>query len=174
MAEWLSDFEEFNKICETEEHIKDVDYLKYIKALEIYTADRLGLTGDEYVILKPVYLHQTKIHSLIFNICKGGRRYSARLIRRVSLCLRERESDNWFEIVLKAKEIALSMPPVGLDPKLESLPIWVASRPLKSRLRMTFKINASEVIINAVRIIDANGKIDEIQEILRQLRMRGL
>ena len=48
----------------------DIDYVKYVEALNKYATQRLGLTGDVYVILKPVYLHQTKIHSLIFNICK--------------------------------------------------------------------------------------------------------
>ena len=150
----------------------DINYVKYVEALNKYATQRLGLTGDVYVILKPVYLHQTKIHSLIFNICRDGKRYSARLIRRVSLGLRDREGDRWLGMLKTAMEIAFSLPPVGLDPKLENLPCWLESN--KNCLRMEFGINDSTLVINAIKVVKASGKKGELLEILRQLSERGL
>ncbi len=176
MTDWASEFAEFDKQLSEEVDIvnrdKSIDYKKYIEALDIYAADRLGITGDDYVILKPVYLHGTKIHSLIFNVCMKGRRYSARLVRRVSLGLRERESDKWITILRKAYEVALSMPPVGLDPKLKESPYWFHSN--RNSLRLTFKLNDSYVIINSTKIRKAQGEIEELSLILNDLKDRGL
>jgi len=176
MRDWVAEFDEFDQQLSAEidevSRDKSIDYQKYIEALNIYAADCLGVKGKDYIILKPVYLHGTKIHSLIFNVCMNGRRYSARLIRRVSLGLRERESDKWITILKKAYEVALSMPPVGLDPKLRESKYWFSSN--RNSLRLTFKLNDSCVIINSTKIRKAYGEIEELSMILNDLKERGL
>jgi len=170
----LAEFAEFEGELEVSDmkRTNTIDYLKYIVALNAYATQKLELTGNSYVILKPVYLHGTKIHSLIFNICVDGRRYSARLIRRVSLGLRDREGERWLSMLRKARDIALDLPPVGLDPKLEETPYWISSN--RNCLRMTFGINDSALVINATKVVKASGKKEELLMILQDLKQRGL
>jgi hypothetical protein len=170
----FQDFAQFESSLEEapDTRTTQLDYPAYIKALNEYAGKRLGLTNGDYVILKPVYLHQTKIHSLIFNVCTQGKRYSARLLRRVSLGLRDRETDQWYHMLVQAYEVALENPPVGLDPKLAELPCWFESN--KNSLRMTFKIGASSLTINANGIINAHGNKEELLQILNILVQKGL
>lgn len=174
MSDLMKEFEQFEQELDVGdiERTKDIDYDKYVKALNEYATQQLGLTGNSYIILKPVYLHGTKIHSLIFNICTDGRRYSARLVRRVSLGLRDREGERWLSMLKKARDIALDLPPVGLDPRLETLPYWVESN--RNCLRMTFKLNKSTLVINATKVVKASGEKEELLNILRELKKRGL
>ena len=175
MSELLDAFKAFEGTIDLGEDVnrsKDIDYDEYISALNKYATAILGLTGNAYVILKPVYLHGTKIHSLIFNVCIDGRRYSARLKRRVSLGIRDREGDRWLNMLHAAYEIAISEPPVGLDPKLSEVPYWKSSN--KNCLRMTFGIEDSELILNAKGVVSAHGKKEHLIMILHELSKRGL
>jgi len=172
MSTLLEDFDKFESSLELSQRKKKIDYDKYIEALNVYAAEVLGLDGKyDYVILKPVYLHGTKIHSLIFNECKDGKRYSARLKRRLSLGMRDR-GENWIAILKKAHGIAMESPPVGLDPKLEELKYWKASN--KNYLRMTFVKNDTEVIVNAKGVISAHGDKADMLDIIQDLIERGL
>jgi hypothetical protein len=175
MSDLMKEFEAFEDTVDIDEDVnrsKDIDYEKYIEALNKYATDVLGLEGNSYVILKPVYLHGTKIHSLIFNVCRAGRRYSARLKRRVSLGIRDREGERWQKMLHKAYEIAINEPPVGLDPSLESLKYWKSSN--RNCLRMTFAIDNSELVLNAKGIVSAHGKKEHLVKILHELNKRGL
>jgi hypothetical protein len=174
MGDLMSEFAEFEDQVEVNDvnRSKDIDYEKYIAALNDYATKVLGLEGNSYVLLKPVYLHGTKIHSLIFNVCIDGRRYSARLRRRISLGIRDREGDRWLNMLNKAYDIAINEPPVGLDPKLEEIPYWTTSN--KNCLRMTFVCGESELILNAKGVVSARGRKEELLLILRELNKRGL
>ncbi|HID69126.1 MAG TPA: hypothetical protein EYP35_01385 [Desulfobacterales bacterium] len=174
MSDLMKEFEQFEKEIDVDDimRTKDIDYDKYVEALNKYATQQMGLEGNSYVTLKPVYLHGTKIHSLIFNMCVDGRRYSARLIRRVSLGLRDREGERWLSMLKKARDIALDLPPVGLDPKLEELPYWVESN--RNCLRMTFRLNESTLVINSTKVVKASGKKEELLKILHTLKERGL
>jgi len=174
MTDLLSEFAEFEDgmVIKDVERSKEIDYDKYVKALNEYATDRLGLKDGQYVLLKPVYLHGDKIHSLIFNICKNGRRYSARLKRRISLGIRDREGERWLSMLNKAYEIAISEPAVGLDPKLEKMKYWKSSN--RNCLRMTFGIDDTEITINAKGVVSAHGDKEYLLKIIHELNKRGL
>lgn len=174
MTDLMTAFAEFDESVTVNnvERSKEIDYDKYVGALNQYATDRLGLKDGQYVLLKPVYLHGDKIHSLIFNICKDGKRYSARLKRRISLGIRDREGKRWLSMLKKAYEIAISEPAVGLDPKLVYMKYWRSSN--RNHLRMTFGIGDTEMIINAKGIISAHGIKEDLLKIIYELNKRGL
>jgi hypothetical protein len=170
----LAKFAEFEKETQIDEvnRSKEVDYDAHIMALNKVAGDMLGLEDGAYVILKPVYLRKVKIHSLIFNVCVDGKRYSARLRRRISLGLRNPNGDRWKRMLEKAYKIAMNEKPVGLDPKLEKLPYWKSSN--RNCLCMTFGIDDSELVINAKGVVKAHGNKEELIKILHILHDRGL
>jgi len=174
LFEDFKDFEETLEEGDSNESIrnKDIDYVKYIEALSQHATNRLVLPTGSYVDLKPVYLHGTKIHSLIFNVNHQGKRYSARLIRRVSLGLRDRESDRWLNLLKEAYDVAMSLPPVGLDPQLETIPYWKESN--RNKLRMTFQKGDSTLVLSASKVVEASGDKDDLIVILQSLKDRGV
>lgn len=169
--------DEFNQFTETidvkEPGKKDgIDYDGHIRSLSVYAAKVLQLPPEGEVILKPVLLHGTKIHSLIYNVCLNGRRYSARLVRRVSLCLRNADKQRWIDLLKEAHRIAMELPPVGLDYRLEASPYWVESNVNKSR--MTFAKGESRLVISATKVQSGKGCKEDIIDIITDLNKRGL
>jgi hypothetical protein len=172
----LSDeFAQFNESLDLNESAdaQDTSIPEYVEALNKRANEILGLNGDdEYVSLRPVYLHGTKVHSLIFDVCKQGKRYSARLIRRVSLGLRDKAGERWSDIIKQAYEVAMERKPVGLDPKLADLPLCVGHT--KNYQRMTFAKGDTEVLVSHIGIVKASGDPEDMTEILTELKKRGL
>lgn len=175
MSDLLSQFNDFTETITTEEGGKNdtkIDYDAHIAALNEYAAKVLSLPPEAKVDLKPVYLHKTKIHSLLYNVCLNGRRYSARLVRRISLCIREADKGRWEKMVKKAHEIAMDLPPVGLDPRLEESPYWVSSNGNKSR--MEFKKGESTLTLSPIKINNGKGTREDLISIIEDLNKRGL
>lgn len=172
----MAAFEETIQPEETEDtRDQKIDYIEYIRSLELHAANILRLEDGQYVILKPVYLHKDgvrKIHSLVYSVCINGKRYSARLKRRLSLGLRDRETDRWKSMLYIAHEKAMEMPPAGLDPKLEGAFCWRSSN--KDHLKMTFQHQSATVVINATKVVEASGDMEDVVVILQELKKWGI
>ncbi len=136
-------------------------------ALEIITVDGFNPKKDYIRFRKIRLLKQDRVHSLLVDVIKNKRRYTAALRKRVSTG--ERDPKKWIDDVNEAVTIALSNKPVALcavENRIEDYNRGVVEVFYDNQTR---NLNDGIVFVWGCQIADCRGPIDNVIEILKRL-----
>lgn len=164
---------------------KKFDHLAHLRTLNSLAERLLALPPGARVMFKTVYntkqsvpldKRKKQIHTLIFRVCMYGKVYSAGIKRRLSLGMNDRGGGRWHESLKEAYMIAVSKPPVGLDPILATSQYKMSCTISDGSIRtLVLRGPNSRVVVSSRRgITSTSGPREEIRAMLLDLRAKGL